>query len=146
MSSHTIHVFISHSWSNARHYDTLERWIFGRTWRFGQASLSMKNYSIPRDDPYPRSNRQALRQTIGRHIARSHVVVVPTGVYATHSDWIRSELALAADYRKPVLAVVPRGQIRNSSTVQARADEIVGWTARSVVASIWEMFRDEWKE
>ena len=51
MSTHRIHVFISHSWSYTGHYDKLTKWIFRETWSVGQASLDFRNYSVPRSDP-----------------------------------------------------------------------------------------------
>jgi len=37
MSTHQIHVFISHSWAYSEHYDTLAEWVFTNSWRSGQA-------------------------------------------------------------------------------------------------------------
>ena len=93
MSTHRIHVFISHSWAYSGHYDRLREWIFERTWRFGQASLAFLDYSVPKDDPIhdARSDR-ALKDAIYRKIARSHVVVIPTGMYANYSKWIRKKM------------------------------------------------------
>lgn len=50
MSTHRIHIFISHSWRYSGHYSTLNDWVFGGTWRFGQASLVFLDYSVPKDD------------------------------------------------------------------------------------------------
>ena len=35
MSTHFIHIFISHSWAYSNHYGTLAEWIFGKKWRSG---------------------------------------------------------------------------------------------------------------
>jgi len=51
MSTHQIHVFISHSWSYSGHYQTLADWIFKQSWRIGQASLYLHDYSVPKTDP-----------------------------------------------------------------------------------------------
>ena len=100
--SHIIHVFISHSWSYSGHYDKLSDWIFG------QRPLEFKDYSVPRDDPIhnARSDRE-LSQRIDNQIARCHVLVAPTGMYAGYRKWIKKELLLAKKRSKPILAVNP---------------------------------------
>ena len=142
MSTHRIHVFISHSCAYSGHYDKLREWIFEGTWRFGQASLAFLDYSVPKDDPIhdARSDR-ALKDAIYRKTARSHVVVIPTGMYANHSEWIRKEIDGARDKGKPMLGVDPRGQRRTSSVVGGAAARTVGWNSRSVVRGIWELYR-----
>jgi hypothetical protein len=111
MSVHRIHVFISHSWAYSDHYDTLSAWIFEENWSTGQASLDLRDYSVPRHDPiHDAPNSQALRDAIFARIRRSHVVVIPTGVYASYSSWIKKEIDGAKGYGKPILAVYPWGQ------------------------------------
>ena len=141
MSTHQIHVFISHSWSYSGHYETLAGWISDRSWRVGQASLALRDYSVPRTNPIlDADNDRQLRDAIYDRIARSHVVVIPTGMYAHHSKWIGKEIDGAAIYGKPVLAVNPWGQTRTASVVNAAATKSVGWNAKSVVLGIWELY------
>ena len=86
MSTHRIHVFISHSWAYSDHYSTLYDWIFDDKWSYGQASLVFLDYSVPKDDPIHNApSERALREAIYRKIARSHVVVIPTGMYVNYS-------------------------------------------------------------
>lgn len=143
MSTRQIHVFISHSWAYSEDYDTLEQWIFGQAWSSGQASLDFRNYSVPKHDPIHNArNTDELRAAIYDQISRSHVVVIPTGMYATHSKWIQQEINGANYYGKPILAVVPRGQKRRSGVVVDNAKKEVGWTKNGVVGAIWELYRD----
>ncbi|WP_303832457.1 TIR domain-containing protein [Asticcacaulis taihuensis] len=89
MSVHRINVFISHSWCYSNHYDTLEKWIFGEKWSSGSASLDFHDFSVPKD--YPITNfttDKQLRDAIYDKIARSHVVVIPTGMYANYGNYI----------------------------------------------------------
>ncbi len=88
MSTHQVHVFISHSWNYSRDYETLAEWIFEHRWRSGQASIRFRNYSVPYINPIldMRSDR-TLREAIHRHICRSHVIIIPTGMYANYSKW-----------------------------------------------------------
>ncbi|MBW9090812.1 TIR domain-containing protein [Rhizobium wenxiniae] len=141
MSLHQIHVFISHSWSYSGHYDTLAKWVFDQNWRFGQAVADFRNYSVPRTDPILNApNDKTLKEAIYRQIARSHVVVIPTGMYAHYSKWIGKEIEGAAFYGKPVLAVNLRGAQRTSSVVGRSADEFVAWNSASVVTGIWNLY------
>jgi len=142
VSTHNIHIFISHSWSYSGHYDTLYSWIFGKSWSFGQASLKFSDYSVPKNDPiHTTGTDKDLENKIFNKIALSHVVVIPTGMYASYSKWIKKELDGAKKkYSKPVLAVNPWGQIRRSSVVQEAASKTVGWNSKSVVNGIWELY------
>ena len=142
MSKHQIHIFISHSWTYSDHYNTLASWIFDQNWSVGQASLDLRDFSVPRDDPiHNASTERQLREAIFRQIVRSHVVVIPTGMYANYSKWIRKEIDGANQGAKPILAVNPWGQLRTSSIVSAAATETVGWNSKSVIAGIWSLYR-----
>ena len=142
MSTHRIHVFVSHSWAYSGHYSTVHDWIFGGSWRYGQASLVFLDYSVPKDDPiHDAPSDSKLRDAIFRKIARSHVVVIPTGMYVNYSKWIKKEIGGASEMNKPILAVNPWGQLRTSSVVAEAADQTVGWNKKSVVRAIWELYR-----
>ncbi|NLX18317.1 MAG: nuclease [Desulfobulbus sp.] len=142
MSTKQIHVFISHSWSYSGHYDTLSDWIFGRNWSAGQASLDLRDFSVPRNDPVHKANNDAqLKQALFDQISRSHVIVIPTGMYASYSKWIQKEIEGSQGYRKPILAVNPWGAQRTSSVVSSAAAKLVGWNADSVVGGIWELYK-----
>ena len=142
VSTHQIHVFISHSWSYSGHYKTLSDWIFEEKWSVGQASLDLRDFSGPKDDPiHGAKNERELRKAIYNQIARSHVLVIPLGMYANYSDWIQKEIDGAQAYIKPVLGVNPWGQQRNPSVVAEAADEIESWNKNSVVGGIWKLFR-----
>ena len=141
MSTHQIHVFISHSWSYSEHYETLSSWIFGGNWRSGQASLDFRDFSVPRNDPiHNASNTKKLRDAIYAKIARSHVVVIPTGMYASYSKWIQEEVNGAEEKDKPILAVNPLDQQRTSSVVASAAKSTVGWRKKSVIDGIWSLY------
>jgi hypothetical protein len=142
MSTHQIHVFISHAWDHSEHYNTLASWIFEEKWSVGQASLDFRDFSIPKNDPiHDAPTKPELKQAIFNKIARSHVIVIPTGVYATYSEWIQKEIDGAKLHSKPILAVIPRGQQRNSEVVLDNASDGVGWTKQSVIEGIWKLYR-----
>jgi len=141
MSTRQIHVFISHSWWYSEHYDTLEKWIFSERWRVGQASLDLRDYSVPKTNPIlDAPNDAALQTAINKQISLSHVVVIPTGMYANYSKWIGKEISGSNLYGKPILGVNPWGQLRNSSVVAKAAKKTVGWNKQSVIDGIWNLY------
>lgn len=142
MSTRQIHVFISHSWNHSGVYDTLAQWIFHENWSVGQASLDFRNFSVPKSNPVHNApTTKALTQAIYNQIARSHVIVIPTGMYASHSNWIQKEIDGAHLYGKPILAVNPRGQLRTSGVVVDNSKLHVGWTKKSVIDGIWLLYK-----
>lgn len=144
MSVKQIHVFISHSWWYSDHYTTLEKWIFNEKWSVGQASLDLRDYSVPSGNPiHNAANDAALKAAIFKQIAMSHVIVIPTGMYATYSKWIGKEIEGAQGYGKPILAVNPWAQLRASSVVAKAATKTVGWNKQPIIDSIWELYNSQ---
>jgi hypothetical protein len=142
MSTHQIHVFISHAWNYSDHYDTLANWIFDENWSTGQASLDFHDFSVPKDDPIHNANNdKQLQDALYGQICRSHVVVIPTGMYANYSKWIKKEIEGAKLYRKPILAVNPWGQERTSEVVVNIADDFSGWNKEPVINAIWNLYQ-----
>lgn len=141
MSTHQVHVFISHSWAYSGVYEKLAEWVFTPNWSFGQASVNFFNFSVPKDDPIHNApNDKQLREAITNQIKRSHVVVIPTGLYATHSKWINIEVEIAQAYNKPILAVDPWGQQRTAAVVTNAASARVGWNKDPFVKAIWDLY------
>lgn len=141
---YTMNVFISHSWAHSDDYDTLSEWIFQRPWVLdpGVRDIPVRfaNTSVPKDNPiHYTSNVSQLRDAIFDRICNSNVVVIPTGMYSTYSRWIQREIDGAKEYYKPILAVIPRGQVKNASVVSDAAQETVGWMAQSVVPAVWRL-------
>lgn len=141
MSTRQIHIFISHAWAHSHHYDTLSSWIFSESWSVGQASLDFRNFSVPKDDRiHDAPTARALKEAIFNQIARSHVIVIPSGMYASYSHWIQKEIDGAKQYNKPILAVNPWGQIRKADVVLSNAAEEVGWNKKPLVNAIWKLY------
>lgn len=142
MSSHQIHVFISHSWKYSSHYEKLSEWIFMKNWNVGGVPINFRNFSVPQEDPIHNANTDKELQTaIYNQIARSHVIVIPTGMYTNYSKWIKKEIEGAGGYGKPILAVDPWAQQRSSDIVISSADKLVGWNSKSVVDGVWQLFK-----
>ena len=116
--------------------------MFNQSWRFGQASIDFRNFSVPKDNPIHNAPTvKALKDAIYAQIARSHVIVIPTGMYTNYSKWIQKEIDGAAEYSKPILAVNPSGQQRASEVVTSQAHRTVNWNSKSVVDGIWALCR-----
>lgn len=140
--THQIGVFISHSWKYDDHYKTLREWIFDGSWNVNQVPLQFYDYSIPKDNPIHNApNSGALQNAIYTEIQKSHVIVIPMGLYSTYSQWIQKEIDGARAYRRPILAVNLWGQERKSSVVAEAATEVVGWNKKPVVNGIWQLYR-----
>ncbi len=141
MSTHQIQVFISHAWAYSNNYETLRSWIFDQPASSGQASFDLRNYSVPKDDPiHNAANDEQLRSAIYEQIRLSHIVLIPAGMYANHSKWIKKEIEAAKYYGKPILGVNLWGAERKSSVVLSNANEVVGWNRQPVLDKIWQLY------
>ncbi|QBK30771.1 TIR domain-containing protein [Roseitalea porphyridii] len=135
-----MNVFISHSWAYSGHYDRLAEWIFDEQWSVDGQPLQFFNTSVPRDDPiHFAPNDATLQAAIYERLIISHVVVIPTGMYASHSKWIKKEIAGATLLSRPIVAVDPWGQKRSSSVVVEAARESVGWKKESIINAVWRL-------
>lgn len=142
---HVVPIFISHSWSYSDHYDKLAEWIFDENWSASGNRVTFVDRSVPRDNPIHNvPSTEALRAAIYERIVLSNVVVIPMGMYATHSKWIKEEIAGSIQYRRPILAVNPWGQERKSSVVLANATSSCGWNKQSVGSGIWDLYCKVW--
>ena len=131
----TFNLFISHSWSYGHQYSRLVQLLDNDPW------FSYKNYSVPKTDPIDASTETKLRAAIIEQISHVHVVLLPAGVYASHSDWIKIELDIAKNAfsrRKPILAIKPYGQDR-TTYLKGDADTLVNWNTSSIVSAIREL-------
>jgi hypothetical protein len=99
-----------------------------------------KDYSIPRDNPVITYGLdKILQQKIFEKMKFCHVILVMAGVYTTYSRWINNEILIANTrftVPKPIIGIMPRGQLKMSSVVKDNAIEIVNWNTESVVAAI----------
>ncbi len=130
-------LFLSHSWSYSDEYDKLIGLLENKQY------FDFRDYSIPKDDSvHNASNSILLYEAIKRKISLCHIVIVLAGVYATYSKWINNEIKIAKkefSYPKPILAVVPRGQMNISTVVRSNADGIAYWNTDSIVDKIREL-------
>lgn len=130
----TYSIFISHAWRYSDDYKRLVELL-------NKAPLfKWRNYSDPEHDPIidPDTDvsRRKMKKELDDQIRPVHCVVVISGMYATCSDWIQTEIDIAKRYKKPVIGVEPRGQEKIPQAVQDVAKEMVGWNTNSIVSAI----------
>jgi len=123
--------FISHAWDYHDDYDRLTKLLSAAP------NFLFHNSSVPRTDPIPTPITTAkLTAALDEQIRITNVVLILSGMYAAHSDWINTEIAIAKKYNKPIIGVAPWGQQRIPEIVQNAAIEIVRWNTDSIVAAI----------
>ena len=123
-------VFISHSWDHVSDLMSLRRLLESRGY------FHVNFLETPPHDPINSQNSAYVKTVIRKHIRESDVVIGMAGVYTTYSEWMKWELDTAIEERKPILGVIPWGQINVSSVIQQRAKECVRWNTESIVDAI----------
>ena len=130
--SWTRRIFISHCWSY-NEYDRLKEWLdTAKYYAFADCSISV-------DKKLEGLNNSELADAITEHIRQCSVFIVPTAMYVNYSDWIQFEIETAVKMSKPILAVTPWGQEKESKIVKDNATKIVGWNQSSVINGIKEL-------
>ncbi len=128
----TYDLFLSHVWrstENSEYYRLAE--LLGSAPNF-----SWRNYSVPEHDPLGTKTDKELSTALDRQIRPVNCFLVVSGMYLNHRKWIQEEIDTARAYRKPIIGIVPWGQIRVPVDVQNLADEMVGWQTNSIVSAI----------
>jgi len=129
-------VFISHAWEYDYEYHRLESLLDGA------ANFSWRNFSVPSHDPLLNPARsssfQELAGALAAQIRPVHCVLILSGMYCAHRQWIQAEIQIAASYQKPIIGVVPNGsqRIPRPREVRHSAIDLVGWRTDSVVSAI----------
>ncbi|ACT05331.1 Domain of unknown function DUF1863 [Dickeya chrysanthemi Ech1591] len=123
--------FISHAWKYHSEYEQLTEMLKEAP------NFLFRNSSVPKTDPIPTPiTDEKLKAALDEQIRIANVVIILSGMYAAHSDWINTEIAIAAKYQKPIVGVVPWGQQRIPEVVQTVAKEMVRWNTDSIVTAI----------
>jgi hypothetical protein len=126
----TCDLFISHAWKYDDDYyrlvKLLENAIYFR-WR---------NYSVPQHDPLDANNTPRLAESLKQQIRPVNVVLIISGMYVYHRDWIQYEIEVAQSYQKPIIGIEPWGSQRIPAEVQSAAITMVGWNTNSIVTAI----------
>lgn len=132
----TYDIFISHAWKYGDHYKNLIRLLYEAP------NFSFRNYSAPEDNPLKTpdgifvSNKKQIQDAIERKIKPVNAVLVISGMYYPHREWMQFEIDTALNYNKPIIALKPHHYQRMPSIIQEVATDIVSWNTASIVSSI----------
>ena len=130
----TYGLFISHAWSYGDSYTRLVNMLQAAP------NFYFRNYSAPEDkpicDPGTPIGKRALQEAIENKIRCVNCVLVVSGMYYNHREWMQYEIDTAKAYLKPIIAVRPRGGERTPIEISNCAAEVVGWNASSIVDAI----------
>lgn len=134
----TYKLFISHAWDRAE-YDSLVELIKP------DARFRWEDLSVPKESPIPmllalpKSIRTFVHELDDR-IKQADCVVIITGMYVAHRQWIQSEIEAALEFKKSIVGVAPRGQERIPQAaelaLEKAAGELVRWNRESIVSAI----------
>ncbi|MDE1242363.1 TIR domain-containing protein [Vibrio aestuarianus] len=128
-------VFISHSWDHSTDLEGLRRLLNER----GYFNVEFKEVS--RFEPINSTNASYVKARLKEKILSSDIVIGLAGMYASHSDWMKWELDTAVSNGVPIIGVIPRGQVRSSTTVTNRSRIDVRWNTESIVSAVRDYSR-----
>lgn len=124
-------LFISHRWR----YDDYPRLV--AMLNRAAPTFLWDNYSISEDRGFEPCSDRRMKGALRNQIQRVHAVVVMGGMEAHYSEWMQTELRIAIDdFEKPLVWVRPYGISRIPQFAYEIADEVVGWSGRSIVGGI----------
>jgi hypothetical protein len=128
-------VFISHAWDYSDEYDGVVNLLNSNS------SFRWTNLSITIDQPlpmltfFPKSYRNIARH-LDEKIQQADCLLVLAAMYFAHRGWIQSEIEAAAEYNKPIIAVLPRGQERVPEALSRVAITApIGWNSNSIISA-----------
>lgn len=127
---HNYRLFISHAWSYSDRYQRAVRFL-------NEASnFSWSNYSVPESQAFPRMSSSQLAEEMRGQIRPVQCVIIVSGMYVNHSDWIQFEMDFAKSLGKPILGIKRWGEQRTPQRVVDCATEMVSWNSASIVSAI----------
>ena len=131
-SDRIYNLFISHCWD--RHFEYL------RLVNMLDAAEDFfwKNYSVAIENPLAGGSKKKLASEIQSQIRSASAVIVISGMYVTHREWIQFEIDVCDYYAKPLIGLIPRGNVAIPKAIQGSAWAIERWSTASIVRSIIE--------
>ena len=131
------HIFISHAWKYSDDYQTVVKWIDEAK---AEGTLNWSNYSVPYHDPLvdpsTKVGKSKLQKLLENQISPASKIIVISGMYAAHSDWIDFEIDTSVSKGKYIIGLKPWGQERIPVKIQNNADIMVGWNKSTVINAI----------
>lgn len=115
----TYQIFISHVFDYKEHYLKVKD-------ELNKSSVNWKNFSIDEHKKFD-SN---VKQKIEKNIKSANRVIILSGIYASHSEWIKWEYEKAVENNKKIIAIKPWSNTKLPSFISNSNYEnleIIGW-------------------
>ena len=126
----TYDLFISHAWKYDDDYYRLVTLLQNANY------FNWRNYSVPQHDPLHANNARRLAESLNQQIRPVNIVLIISGMYVYHREWIQYEIKVAQSYNKPIIGIEPWGSQHIPTEVQSAAIAMVGWRTDSIVTEI----------
>lgn len=123
-------LFISHAWRYSDGYARV------KTFLDAASNFSHVDYSVPESKAFEGLNRAQLQEQLKSQIRPVQCVLIVSGMYVNHSDWIQFEIDFANSLGKPIIGITPWGAERTPLAVSSAAREMVAWQTSSIVGAI----------
>lgn len=129
-------LFISHAWKYGDEYERLVNLLDSAN------NFCYRNYSAPSYKPLQNldstdvTTKSQITEAITRKISPVNSVIVIAGMYANNRKWMETEIKIAQNYKKPIIAVRPYGNTVMPAFVRLVADITVSWNTNSIVDAI----------
>ena len=126
----TYDLFISHAWRYDDDYRRLVNLLENAP------LFKWRNYSVPQQKSINANNDSQLSKALERQIRPANAILIISGMYFNHREWIQREMAIAQDYDKPMIGIRPWGSKRTPAAVQADVRIMVRWNTNSILRAI----------
>lgn len=127
---HDYRLFISHAWKYSDGYARVKAFL-------GAANnFAHTDYSVPESKAFVGMDRAQLQEQLRNQIRPVQCVLIVSGMYVAHSDWIQFEIDFAKSLGKPIVGIVPWGAERTPLAVTVAANEMVSWQTSSIISAI----------
>ena len=126
----TYRLFISHAWEYDYDYYRLINMLDKAD------SFKWYNYSVPQHSPKNANSKSDVRQALRHQMRPTNCVLIISGMYVAHREWIQYELKLATEWGKPIIGVKPRASQLVPHEVSSVANTMVGWSTSSIISAI----------
>jgi hypothetical protein len=130
-----VRVFVSHAFEPSDDYH--------RVFEYLESSHNFYYVNCSNPDRKP-ADREAMKEELRRQISLAEAVIVPSGQYQLHREWIDFQLSCAKGLDKPVIVLEAFG-VKQKLPVQLEAlgDEIIEWNERTIADAIRRQARHE---
>lgn len=130
-------IFIGHAWKYSKHYKRVEQWLNEAQ---SEGEFTWSNCSEYEDKPLVELNSKAgkanLQEELDCQIKSASIVIVLSGMYTNHSDWIGYEIDSAVNNGKHIIGIQPWTQGKVPKKISENANTMVGWDKSSLIKAI----------